>query len=90
MKFLNTLLLVALGATTTTLAMPALEAEPNSLSLAERAEALEQRVSCKRVRRFLTDQYGICVDTRKKDSCRGGALYKGLCPGAEYIICCIQ
>ncbi|KAL8838632.1 MAG: hypothetical protein Q9170_002078 [Blastenia crenularia] len=80
MKFLATLLL-ALTATTA-LAMPAPEAEP---------AALEKRQSCKRKLRFRPDQNGICVDTRQANSCNGGAIYTGLCPGTpNYVLCCIQ
>ncbi len=83
MKFLSTLLL-ALTATTV-LAMPA-PAE----QLEERAD-LEKRQSCKRVRRFAVDQYGICVDTRQANHCTGGATYAGFCPGTpNYVLCCIQ
>ncbi|KAI4175122.1 MAG: hypothetical protein LQ343_001883 [Gyalolechia ehrenbergii] len=58
MKFPITTLLLTLTATAV-LGMPAPEAEP----LEERAAALEKRQSCKRVRRFLPDQSGVCVDT---------------------------
>ncbi|KAI4098815.1 MAG: hypothetical protein LQ345_007500, partial [Seirophora villosa] len=58
--FTTTFLLAALTATTA-FAMPAPEAEAE----AEVAAAtLEKRQSCKRVRRFLPDQSGVCVDSK--------------------------
>ncbi|CAF9908097.1 MAG: hypothetical protein HETSPECPRED_007984 [Heterodermia speciosa] len=84
MRFLSTFLL-ALTATTA-LAMPA----PEEGSLEERGN-LEKRQSCKRKLRFRPDQNGICVDVRQANSCNGGTLYTGLCPGTpNYVICCIQ
>ncbi|KAL9008577.1 MAG: hypothetical protein Q9173_006315 [Seirophora scorigena] len=57
MKFFTTTFLLAALTATAALAMPAPEAE------AEVAAAmLEKRQSCKRVRRFRRDQYGVCVD----------------------------
>ena len=89
MKFLTPLLL-ALTATTA-LAMPApADGLESSLSLETRGAALEKRASCKRRLRFRPDQDGICVNTRQANSCNGGSLYTGLCPGANYVLCCIQ
>ena len=88
MKFLTPLLL-ALTATTA-LAMPAPADGLESLSLEARGATLEKRTSCKRHLRFRPDQDGICVDTRQANSCNGGSLYTGLCPGANHVLCCIQ
>lgn len=87
MKFFTTLLIGLTAATA--LALPAPEAEADLLE--ERGAALEKRQSCKRVRRFRRDQNGICVDTRGANSCNGGSLYTGLCPGTpNYVLCCIN
>ncbi|KAL8645741.1 MAG: hypothetical protein Q9210_006539, partial [Variospora velana] len=57
MKFLTTTFLLAALTATTALAMPAPEAEAEPAPGA----TLEKRQSCKRVRRFLPDQSGVCV-----------------------------
>ena len=67
-------------------------AEPitNPDAIAENHADLQARTTCKIARRFRPDLHGVCVDTRTANSCTGGTLYPGHCPGANWIICCVN